>query len=122
MLMLRPYLESTCFPIRTGHESLKWILNLANGTGQMALWHLRLCEFKFDAFHRAGITHQAVSALSLLQTSSARTDPIEYDLPVTFIDTDTLDNNKMRLENDHQELAQVVEVNHSYHMAKHIPS
>jgi hypothetical protein len=36
ILQLRPYLEGKSFVIRTDHNSLRWVLNLADAQGRLA--------------------------------------------------------------------------------------
>jgi RNase H-like domain found in reverse transcriptase len=48
ILHLRPYLESRHFVVRTDHNSLRWVLNLADAQGRLARWRLRLLEFDFE--------------------------------------------------------------------------
>lgn len=57
VLMFRPRLEGTRSAIRTDHDLLKQILNLADATGHFAGWQLRLLQFDFDVVYRAGIKH-----------------------------------------------------------------
>lgn len=66
--MLRTYLEGRCFTIRTDHDALRWILNMADATGKLARFCQRLQELEFDVVHREGIKHQAADALSRLGT------------------------------------------------------
>lgn len=42
VLMLRYYLEGARFTIRTNHDALRWILNMADATGKLARWRLHL--------------------------------------------------------------------------------
>lgn len=65
--MIRPYLEDTRrFMIQTDHRSFKCILNLADATGRMPHWRLRLSEIEFYLDHRPSIQNQAFDALSCL--------------------------------------------------------
>ena len=54
VLLLRPYLEGAPFVIRTDHDSLRWLLNIADVSGRLARWRLRLSEFDFEVVHRPG--------------------------------------------------------------------
>lgn len=63
VLLLRPYLEGTQFIIQTDHESLWWILDLADATEKLARRRLRLSELNYDVVHRAEVKHWAASAL-----------------------------------------------------------
>lgn len=73
VLVLRPYLKINRSTIRTGRDSLKWILNLSDSTGRFARWRLCLSEFEFDVVHKAGVKHQAADALSRLPATGADT-------------------------------------------------
>lgn len=50
-------------------------------TGKLTRWRLRLSEMKYDVVHRDVINHQALDALSWLETTD--TDDIELDDEVT---------------------------------------
>lgn len=52
--LLRLYLERTRFTVRRDQEALGWILTMANATGKLARWRLRLFKFEFNIKHRAG--------------------------------------------------------------------
>lgn len=58
VLTFRLYLKGTHFTIRTGHDLLKWFLNLADATGRLTGWRLRLSEFSFDVVHRADLNQK----------------------------------------------------------------
>ena len=81
ILLLRPYLEGQRFTVRTDHDSLKWVLNLADAKGRLARWRLRLSEFDFDVEHRAGVKHQAADALSRMETTGLDTRPLGDEIP-----------------------------------------
>lgn len=68
---------------------------------------------QIDEVYRTDTNNQATDAQSSLQTTGADTDPIEDDLPVALIKTDTTDSTRMRLENKQLALAEVVEDNNS---------
>lgn len=59
---------------------------MADNTGRIARWHLRLSEYDFDIIQRAGVKHQAAGALSRLQTTGKDDTPPEVDLPLIAID------------------------------------
>lgn len=42
VLMPRPYLQGSNFTIKTHHQALRFILNLAKSTGSLARWRLKL--------------------------------------------------------------------------------
>lgn len=50
-LLLGLNLGGNRFSIRTDHDSLEWILNLADSSGRLARWRRRLSEFDFEVVH-----------------------------------------------------------------------
>lgn len=90
VLIIRPYLEGIRLTIRTDHDSVKTVLSLVKSTRRLALFCLRLSEFEFDIFCRAGIEHQAAEAFSRLPTTEEDDTPLEDDLPL--LATDTIEN------------------------------
>lgn len=58
------YLEEACFKIRMDHEAFRGILTVAEATGKLARWYLRLSNFEFDIVYRAKVGHEEASALS----------------------------------------------------------
>lgn len=75
----------TRLKILTDHSSLLWILNMADATGKLERWRLRLSEMQFDVYHGYGIKNQAVDSLSRLQTTNMESIKIEDDIPVFLI-------------------------------------
>lgn len=96
------------------HDSLKLIFNLADATGRLAHWRLRLSKFEFDLVHYAGIEHQCTNALSRMPMTSEHINPIEDELPVTVNNIDTTKSTKVGLGKHQQVFAQVVEHNDSF--------
>ena len=45
ILTLRPCQYGSPFNLRTDHEALRWVLNLADSSGRLARWRLRLAEY-----------------------------------------------------------------------------
>ena len=88
ILLLRPYLEGQRFTVRTDHDSLRWVLNLADAKGRLARWRLRLSEYDFVVEHRAGIKHQAADALSRLETTGLDTSTLRDEIPCYVVDED----------------------------------
>ena len=81
VLLLRPYLEGAPFVIRTDHDSLRWLLNIADVSGRLARWRLRLSEFDFEVVHRPGVKHQAADALSRMQTNGEDASRMDDEIP-----------------------------------------
>ena len=71
VLLLRPYLESTRFTLRTDHGALKWIFGPTHKSGKLTRWRLRLQEFEFDVGHLPGIKNMATDVMSRMQTQEA---------------------------------------------------
>lgn len=82
VLLLRSYLDSSRFAIRTDHEANKWLLTTSNAFGKLARWPIRLSELEFDIAHRADIKHTAVDSLSRLPTNGADAEVLDNE----FID------------------------------------
>jgi RNase H-like domain found in reverse transcriptase/Reverse transcriptase (RNA-dependent DNA polymerase) len=61
ILQLRPYLDGKRFVIRTDHNSLRWVLNLADAQGRLARWRLQLLEFDFEVQYSPGKAHHGVA-------------------------------------------------------------
>ena len=92
VLTLRPYLEGNRFTLRTDHHSLRWIMNLADASGRLQRWRLRLADFEYDIVHRAGVKHQAADALSRLPTNGTDQHPLDDGIPTLAIgDSETFD-------------------------------
>jgi hypothetical protein len=83
VLQLRPCLEEKTFFIRTDHNSLRWVLNLADAQGRLSRWQLRLLEFDFEVQYAPGKEHHGADTLSRLRTS----DPSLAE-PPTAVDTE----------------------------------
>jgi RNase H-like domain found in reverse transcriptase len=69
VLQLRPYLEGKHFVVRTDHNSLRWVLNLAEAQGRLARRRLRLLEFDFEVQYAPGKEHHGADTLSRLRPS-----------------------------------------------------
>ena len=44
---LRPYLHGEYFTVNTDHSSLRWLMEVAEPSGRLMRWRLRLSEFNF---------------------------------------------------------------------------
>jgi hypothetical protein len=71
------------FVIRTDHNSLRWVLNLANAQSRLARWRLRLLEFDFEVQYAPGKEYHGAETLSRLRPS----DPSLAE-PPTAVDTE----------------------------------
>lgn len=81
MLHLRPYLQGNTFVLRTDHAALRWILNMADATGKLARWRLRLLEYDYEIQHRPGVKHQAADALSRVRTDGGDETELDDEVP-----------------------------------------
>jgi RNase H-like domain found in reverse transcriptase len=75
ILHLRLYLESRHLVVRTDHNSLRWVLNLADAQGRLALWRLRLLEFDFEVQYSQGASHHTADTVSRLRVCDSDTSP-----------------------------------------------
>lgn len=82
VLLLRAYLESTRFTVRTDHEALKMLLAVTDNSGKFTRWKLHSSELYFDIVHRLGINQQAADVLSRLNKIKNDASPLDDDLPV----------------------------------------
>lgn len=56
-------MEGAGFRIRPDHDAWRWLLGLADASGKLGLWGLRLSKPEFDVMGRAVIKHPAAEAL-----------------------------------------------------------
>lgn len=78
----RTYLYKTIFEIRTGHDSLRWILNLNTPSRRFARWKLRIQQFDFGVVYSRGITHITPNGLSWLDTDAHDKTDIDEEITV----------------------------------------
>lgn len=76
-------------------------------TSHLVRWYLRHFEFEVDVIQLASSKYLAPNVISCLQSTGARTEPIEDPFPVAVADIDTIVCTKVRLEYSYQEPAQV---------------
>jgi transposase InsO family protein len=80
---LRPYLAFEKFTVYTDHAALRWLLNIAEPSGRLARWRLRLSEFDFDIQYKKGRVNTQADALSRLRTDAETAfDPEADAVPV----------------------------------------
>lgn len=60
----RSYVEGTHFTVETDHSSLLWLNNLANPSGRLTRWAVKLSQFDFTIKHRKGSLNVVADALS----------------------------------------------------------
>lgn len=63
VLTLRTYVYGRLFIIRTDHDTLIWILNMADATRKLARWCIRLQELYFYVVHRSCMKNRAADVL-----------------------------------------------------------
>ena len=83
---LRPYMEGTKFTTRTDHDALRWLMSLAESSGRLARWRLRLSQYDFTIEYRPRRIHQVPDALSRLISPKVSDDPrrafeVDEDIP-----------------------------------------
>ena len=81
IITLRPYLKGVRFSLRTDHGPLQWIMNLADASGRLARWRLRLLEYEFDIQYNPGREHHLADAMSRLPTGGGDVAEIEDEIP-----------------------------------------
>ena len=81
ILTLRPFLYWNTFDLRTDHEALLWSLTLADSSGRLARWRLRLSEYDYDIQYRPGIKHQLADGVSRLPAEGASSEPVDDKVP-----------------------------------------
>ena len=62
--VFKPYLLAQPFLVRTDHNSLRWLLNFKEPSGQVARWLDFLAQFRFSIEHRPGSQHRNADGLS----------------------------------------------------------
>lgn len=76
----RPFLREPFLTIQHDHGAHKWILNMAETTGKLPRWWLRLLEFETDMVHRGGIRYQTADRQSRLITNREGHTPLEDEI------------------------------------------
>ncbi|CDF40057.1 unnamed protein product [Chondrus crispus] len=78
---LRPYLERERFTVNSDHHSLRRLMNLADASGRLARWRLRLAEYDSDVTYVKGIKNCLADALSRIPSTGGTTVPIDEEIP-----------------------------------------
>lgn len=84
--ILRPYLESTHFDLYTDHQALCWVMSMANASGRLARWRLRLLEHDFTIHYRKGLKNQVADAVSRLPTLGETATTPDLDIPCFVVE------------------------------------
>ena len=104
ILTLRPYLYGGAFNLRTDHEALRWVLNLANSSGRLVRWRLRLEEYDYEVEYRPGVKHQLADGVSRLRTDGGDTAPVDDEVPCFAVQYD--EGSEALLDKVHWDLPQ----------------
>jgi hypothetical protein len=103
ILQLRPYLECKRFVIRTDHNSLRWVLNLADAQGWLARWRLLLLEFDFEVQYSPGEAHHGADTMSRLPSTYPEImsphRSIDTEIPCFTVDAAAVDPMLLLVEN-----------------------
>ena len=78
---LRPYLQGTFFVVHSDHSALRWLLEIAEPSGRLMRWRLRLSEFDFRVEYKKGCLNTQADALSRLQTLGETVPHIDHEIP-----------------------------------------
>lgn len=70
---LRPYLEYKWFTVYTDHAAFRWLLTIADPSGRLTRWRLRLSEFDFVVVYKTGKINTQAEAMSRLTTKGDHT-------------------------------------------------
>ena len=82
---LRPYLAFERFTVYTDHNALRWLFNIAEPSGRLMRWRLRLAEFDFEIQHKKGRLNTQADALSRLKTDAETVYDPEADVVPVYL-------------------------------------
>ena len=77
----RPYLQGEYFILHSDHASLRWLMDIAEPSGRLMLWRLRLSEFDFQVEYKKCKLNTQADALSRQATDGGTTNDIAEDIP-----------------------------------------
>lgn len=87
ILLLHLYLAGSKLTVCSNHDSPKWIFNLADASGKLARWRLRLMEYDFFIIHQAGVEHQEADDLSRAHTEETDDSDIKHEIAIMAVAT-----------------------------------
>ena len=58
------YLDGQRFALETGHNNLRWIMNIKNPQGRLARWITRLAAFDVEFVYRKGECNEVADCVS----------------------------------------------------------
>ncbi len=61
--------------------SLRWLLEIAEQSGRLMRWRLRLSEFDFEVRYKKGKANSQADALSRLATLGETVVPVDEEIP-----------------------------------------
>ena len=96
---LRPYLAFERFTVYTDHAALRWLLTIAEPSGRLARWRLRLSEFDFEIQYKKGVKNTQADALSRLLTNSETVFDADADVVPVYL-ADAITNASSALEDE----------------------
>ena len=79
--ILRPYLQGVPFVVHSDHAALRWLMEIAEPSGRLMRWRLRLGDFDFRIEYKKGNKNTQADALSRLKTLGETVVPIDEDIP-----------------------------------------
>jgi len=80
-LLLHPYIERTCFTVRTDHAALKWTLHMDGAHGKLARWRLHLAEFDYVVQKPPCASHHAADKMSRISPPAWDDGPVPGPVP-----------------------------------------
>lgn len=95
----RPYVEGQEFTVITDHSSLIWLSNIAQPTGRLARWILRLGQFNMVIQHRKGRFMAVPDALSRIPYNLEVENVSAVQIPETLDLTSSTDPWYLTLKN-----------------------
>ena len=93
---LRPYLQGVRFTVYSDQASLRWLMTIAEPSGRLIRWHLKLAEFDFEVLYKRGYINTQADALSRLPTAGETTVDVDDEIPCFAIldeEEDTIERN-----------------------------
>ena len=76
----RPYLYGVDFDLYTDHEGLRWLMNIAEPSGRLMRWRLRLSDFTFTIHYKKGLCNTQADVMSRLPSQDHTTEHEDLEL------------------------------------------
>ena len=87
---LRPYLQGEQFTVYSDQASLRWLMTIAEPSGRLMRWRLRLSEFDFTIQYKRVVQNTQADALLRLATLGETTSDIDYGTPCFMVEGDRI--------------------------------